>query len=251
MYLLDNSAPQAVDRFDALSDIFDEGTIALLERLGVAGGWRCLEAGAGGGSIARWLADRVGSTGHVVATDIDTRHVQAGARDNLRVRRHDLAADPVPDGPYDLIHTRLVLMHLPDPDASLRALVASLAPRGWILVEDFGAPARAAGQPLFATAAALRQVFTAGGVQVDAGQTLQQRFRDAGLSEVDGDTRSFVWRGGSAGAKLLRSNFEQLRDALLRTGLTAEQFAADLARLDDPAVAVPSPVMWAAWGRRV
>src|SRR3954467_8023680 len=154
MYLLDNSAPQAVDRFDALSDIFDEGTIALLERLGVAAGGRCLEAGAGGGSIARWLADRVGSTGHVVATDIDTRHVQAGARDNLRVRRHDLAADPVPDGPYDLIHTRLVLMHLPDPDAALRPVGAPRARGGWLVVEVFGARAGAPAPPLFATAAA-------------------------------------------------------------------------------------------------
>ena len=34
-----------------------------------------LEIGAGGGSIARWLAERVGPTGSVLATDIDPRFI--------------------------------------------------------------------------------------------------------------------------------------------------------------------------------
>lgn len=51
----------------------DPGTIGRLDRLGVSCGWRCLEVGAGHGSIARWLAERVGPTGSVLAADIDPR----------------------------------------------------------------------------------------------------------------------------------------------------------------------------------
>jgi 2-polyprenyl-3-methyl-5-hydroxy-6-metoxy-1,4-benzoquinol methylase len=37
-------------------------------------GWRRLEVGAGGGSIASWFAHRMGSEGHVLATDLLEDH---------------------------------------------------------------------------------------------------------------------------------------------------------------------------------
>ena len=62
---------------------------------GVGPGWRCLEVGAGAGSIAGWLADRVGPSGQVIATDLDTRFLEQQARPNLEVRRHDVVRDPL------------------------------------------------------------------------------------------------------------------------------------------------------------
>ena len=60
-----------------------------------------------------------------------------------------------------------------------------------------------------------------------------------------------MWQGGSAGARLFRANFEQLREELLRIGLlTQAELADDLARLDDPRTLFPSPVMWTVCGRR-
>ena len=49
----------------------------------------------------------------------------------------DLVGDPIPDGPWDVIHERLVLQHVPERLDVLDRLVASLAPGGWILIEDF------------------------------------------------------------------------------------------------------------------
>ena len=60
------------------------------EQLGVAAGWACLEVGAGNGSVSHWLAQRVGPTGHVVASDIDTRFLDRLALPNLEVRRLDV-----------------------------------------------------------------------------------------------------------------------------------------------------------------
>ena len=48
-------------------------------------GWRCLEIGAGRGSMATWLAERVGPAGQVVATDIDTRYLERLDLPNLHV----------------------------------------------------------------------------------------------------------------------------------------------------------------------
>lgn len=53
----------------------DAGTIRRLRSLGVASGWRCLEVGAGGGSIVAYLCREVGPQGSVTAIDIDTRFV--------------------------------------------------------------------------------------------------------------------------------------------------------------------------------
>jgi tRNA A58 N-methylase Trm61 len=48
------------ERLAMLTQVADPISTRRLTELGVEPGWRCLEAGAGDGSVARWLADRVG-----------------------------------------------------------------------------------------------------------------------------------------------------------------------------------------------
>jgi ubiquinone/menaquinone biosynthesis C-methylase UbiE len=62
-YVLDNAGKGAQERFAALADAFDLGTMRHLKDRGIAQGWRCLEVGGGGGSIATWLSARVGPSG--------------------------------------------------------------------------------------------------------------------------------------------------------------------------------------------
>lgn len=113
-YILDNAGREASIRFPCLSAGFDAGTIRHLEGLGVSPGWRCLEVGGGGGSIAAWLAARVGPIGHVLITDIDTRFLESLKLANTEVRCHNIAADPLPESAFDLVHSRLVLLHVPE-----------------------------------------------------------------------------------------------------------------------------------------
>ena len=94
-YLLDNAAHQTSSRFSGLEIGLDENTKARLSALGIAAGWQCLEVGAGSGSIARWMAERVGARGYVLATDIDTRWIQSNGLSQLEVQRHDVVADPL------------------------------------------------------------------------------------------------------------------------------------------------------------
>src|SRR5215831_12542904 len=138
-YALDNAAPQADSRMDALRDLFDGGTIRHLEDRGIAAGWSCLEVGGGGGSVAAWLSERVGPAGRVVVTDINTRFLEGLVRPNLEVRQHNIVTDPLPEAAFDLIHARLVLMHLPERDAVLARLLAALKPGGWLVDEEFDA----------------------------------------------------------------------------------------------------------------
>ena len=108
-YLMNNMHPETGARFDGLEQTLDPISIGHLSRVGVPAGARCLEIGTGGGSIARWLAGQVGPTGHVVAVDLDTRWFQHDGSPQLEVQELDVAAGPLPEGPWDLIHERLVL----------------------------------------------------------------------------------------------------------------------------------------------
>ena len=58
-------------------------------------GWRCAELGAGAGSMARWMADRVGESGSVTAIDRDTSLLkELGTRRNVTVVEDDLMTMP-------------------------------------------------------------------------------------------------------------------------------------------------------------
>jgi ubiquinone/menaquinone biosynthesis C-methylase UbiE len=78
-YVFRNSETESIDRFTSLERCYDHVSTATLTALGLEDGFRCLEVGAGTGSIANWLAERVGPRGSVIATDIDTRRVGAVA----------------------------------------------------------------------------------------------------------------------------------------------------------------------------
>jgi SAM-dependent methyltransferase len=249
MYVFDNAADQTAARFEALTSMFDEGTIRHIEARGIRSGWTCLEIGGGGGSVATWLARRVGPTGRVLATDIDTRYLERLRLPNLDVRRHSVEVDPLPTAMFDLVHARLVVMHLADKAAALQRMVSALKPGGWLVVEDFeiGPSTDSTSKAL----AAMRQVMEAEGVDLHYGRKLPGQFRALGLEDVDTEGRAFLWRGGSHGAALIRANYEQLEYAILETGLVTRcDLDDEVARLADPTFATRSPILWSVWGRR-
>src|SRR5882757_5417548 len=257
IYALDNAGKQASTRFDALAAMYDPVTIRHLENLGVSPGWRCLEVGGGGGSIAAWLAARVGPTGHVLATDLDPRFLDESKAPNLEVRRHNIVTESLPEATFDLIHARLVLIHLPEREKVLERLVAALKPGGWLIEEEFDSaslPADSAispGEIQSKAQTALFQLVEERGIERRWGRLLYGRLRAHGLVEVRAEARLFMWQGGSAGASLMRANFAQLHDPLIASRhISEEELLQDLAALDNPDFMTPSPIMWTACGRR-
>jgi SAM-dependent methyltransferase len=134
-YGYDQSWARERDRLDSMEELFDRGTTALIEELGIAPGWRCLEVGAGSGSVAIWMADRVGGAGQVLATDVETIHLDGRRRPGLEIRRHDILTDPLPSEHFDLVHARLLVEHV--GGAALDRMVSSLRPGGWLVIESF------------------------------------------------------------------------------------------------------------------
>ncbi|MGC1868698.1 MAG: class I SAM-dependent methyltransferase, partial [Pseudolabrys sp.] len=124
------------DRLRLMSDLLDPSSEFHLRRIGVATGWRCLEIGAGNGSLSQWLAQRVGPTGHVIASDIHTDLMIGIADSNLEVRKFDVVHDEPPDAPYDLVAIRALLHHLPERRAAVSKMVRWLKPGGQLFVQE-------------------------------------------------------------------------------------------------------------------
>ena len=256
-YVFDNAHGETRERFPALAGLYDDETIRCLLGVGVAPGWQCLEVAAGGGSIAQWLAGQVAPGGRVLATDLDTRFLESLADAVLEVRRHDITCDPLPAAAFDLVHARLILVHLPQRESALAKMVGALKPGGWLVCEEFDSLSMPTDTVLHPHECALKaqtaiqRLMATRGANTRYGRDLAARMRAHGLVNIRAQGRMAMWQGGSVGARLFRANFEQLRGELLRLGLlTQAELDDDLARLDDPLSLFPSPVMWTVCGRR-
>jgi SAM-dependent methyltransferase len=256
-YVLDNSKPEAPGRFDALASLFDSGTKRHIEALGPVENWRCLEVAAGGGSIARWLAGRVGTGGSVVATDIDIRHLQDLSLPNLEIVQHNILDDASPEPAFDLVHTRLLLVHLPRREEALDRMISALKPGGWLLAEEFDSVSTRADPELNPAETLLKSslagwaVMEAAGVEIGYGRKLAARLKAHGLVEVDAEASIPLWQGGSPFSQLIKANWNQLHHQMVARELVTEaELASDLDRLDDPAFMSFAQTMWSAWGRK-
>jgi SAM-dependent methyltransferase len=257
-YLLDNRVSEAGERMAALSALFDPITFRHLDALGMAPGWRCWEVGAGGPSVPRGLGERVGRQGRVLATDIDVAWAAAADGGPIEVRRHDVARDAPPDELFDLVHARLVLVHLPDREHALRSMISALRPGGWLLVED----ADPALQPLSvidpvtaedALANKLRTGFRTllaeRGVDLAYGRKLPRLLRAAGLADVASDAYFPVTLPACAPLEIATVKF--LRDRLIEKGIaTGAEIERHLANVEGGRLDLAQPPMISAWGRR-
>jgi SAM-dependent methyltransferase len=257
-YLLDNRAPDAGQRFDSLSALFNPVTFRHLEAVGVDAGWRCWEVGVGGPSIPAWLSSRVGPSGHVLATDIDVTWTSTLAGGNVEVRQHDVAVDEAPLDGFDLVHARLVLIHVPQREVALARMVGALRPGGWLVIEDFdpgvqplacldvvGPEQRLANK----VRVGFRSLLTQRGADLEFGRRLPRLLREAGLVEVAAD--AFIALALRAGSELEKANVNQVRDALVAGGyVTAEEINAHLLAVEAGHIDVATPPLISAWGRR-
>lgn len=260
-YIFDNAAErETAQRFSSLESLYDPHTKCHLAMTGIGPGWRCWEIGGGSGSIGLWLSDRIGPEGHVLVTDIDPRFLAENDRSNLTVRRHDVGLDPLPDTVFDLIHTRLVLIHVPQREAIIPRLVTALKPGGWLVVEDYDTTFIDRAFPCANSDDAetvrkcfhaLRTLMELRGMDMSWGRSLHDRLVASGLVNVAAEAHFEFRRGGSPGAQLDKANLHQVRDQLLDERLLrAEELDRLLHLLDDPNFAVASPVMFSAWGQQ-
>jgi SAM-dependent methyltransferase len=219
----------------------DPFTFDYLERIGVQPGWRCLEIGAGAGSVVRWLANRVGAAGEVVAIDLDTKMIDGLAGDTIEVRREDLMTADFADG-FDLVHCRLVLGHLAQKEQALHRLHEAVRPGGWLLAEESDSlyalvddppvwPDLEGGAPR--PGAALLRLWKEIGFDAWWGRRLLGHFCDLGLEHIGGEARSPLLDADASELSLLM--LQRFRDQIIERGYaSADDFGAWEAQVTDP-----------------
>jgi 2-polyprenyl-3-methyl-5-hydroxy-6-metoxy-1,4-benzoquinol methylase len=260
-YPLDNASSYSEMHHTALTALLDPvSTQRTLDLFGGdLSGRRCLEVGAGGGGYAVWLADQVGETGHVTALDLKPELIPT--HPNISIVQHDLMAAAPPGGPYDLIHARLTLGHLPRREEILHDLVSALAPGGTILIEDWDA-SRVAEMVMSAPdeeAARLYtryqetvglKVFGRAGTDRTWARRIHDRMVKEGLVDIDTTINARTWAGGSTGSRLVVSTIGQTYPVLLEAGLTEDELNQLRVLLDDPRLVLAGFLLYSTSGKK-
>lgn len=260
-------APEEYERLRAQARVWEAATGRLLDRIGLAEGARCLDAGCGPGETMRLMALRVGPAGRVTGIDADPALAgsaeemlhASGLRQCTVIARPLSAAEEVPGGPYDLVFARLLLFHLPERVAVLRRLWEAVAPGGHLLIQDYDLDVVSLLPPSAPTDHVGRMIidtFEAAGCDVSAGGHLPTLFAEAGIGAPDGTDVAGRLDPLGTGRVILESTFRSLVPAAIAHGVTTAEAAQEaLDALDedvrsDPDRPIRWPLMIGAWKRR-
>jgi trans-aconitate 2-methyltransferase len=133
--------PLAADRLELLSDALVDSTRAFLADAAPRSPRLALDLGCGPGASTRLLAAATGAR-RTVGIDTSLPFLELAASrtgPGLTFVHHDAMTVPLPGAPADLVYCRLLLAHVPDPAATVRAWATQLAPGGRLLVDEMEA----------------------------------------------------------------------------------------------------------------
>jgi 2-polyprenyl-3-methyl-5-hydroxy-6-metoxy-1,4-benzoquinol methylase len=264
-YLLGH-ADAEVRRLLLQARLYDPYTEQALRLAGLQPGMRVLDVGCGPGDVSFVAARLVGPQGSVLgidAADIIERARARAAEQGVESVRFEqtTVGDLVLDEPVDAVIGRLILMHLPDPVATLRQLAGLVRPGGFIAFSEFdmtGARGVPDGQLWLAARDAIIETFTAMGLDPTFAATMPALFRQAGLSTPQLTLGAPI--GGAEHTELIAFVAETLHSLLPareKLGLATDDVFADpealrqrlhdeLAEVDGVAT---TPAMITAWSR--
>jgi len=238
---------------------------SLLDCIGVQAGWRAVDVGCGPLGILDLLADRVGPAGEVVGLERESPLIEMGETilaqrglRNARFVRGDVYSSGLSSASFDLVHTRLLLINLKDPERAVAELVALARPGGVVAVQDIDQvpwmcePPHPAWEALIS---AFLRVWRENGLDPLIGHRLPTLLRPAGLVDEEVEVRARADAPGTYHRKQLLALIAAIHDEVVERGLFTGSELAALTRalewhLDSPNTLVTRPLLFQAWGRR-
>jgi SAM-dependent methyltransferase len=141
-YLLAGGSVE-LERLRLQARVWESEAEAMLDRIGVAKGWRCLDIGCGALGILGPLSRRVGARGRVIGVDLDVKQL-AAARDyieqehldNVEILERDAYQSGLPRAVFDLVHVRFVFAPVGRDEELLREMLAVAKPGGVLAIEE-------------------------------------------------------------------------------------------------------------------
>jgi ubiquinone/menaquinone biosynthesis C-methylase UbiE len=258
------SDPDERERLKRQSDELRPYARAVLGQVDLLPGHHALDLACGPCGVLDLLADRVGPNGQVVGLDASAAHVALASDfveerglSNVVVVEGDARRSGLAPDSFDLVHARLLLVNIPEPQEVVAEMVRVARPGGWVAsqeadVIDFCHPGHEAMERL---SDLLHAVFLGDGADPHIGRRLPELFREAGLVEIGVEARCDLYPVHSLRRMVLADLVRSLRVKVLERGLAGE---AELDRLDraarahlsHPHTVVMSYVLFQAWGRK-
>ncbi len=235
-----------LDRLRMIERVFDPASQRRLLGAGLQSGWHCLEVGPGAGSIMNWMGEVVGSTGRVVAVDLDPKFLREVDRPNVSVVRADIRTAQLSQQSFDVVHARYVLIHLSDYEAALTKMLDCLKPGGWLVLEepDFSASRGIAGDEhelasVHKVNQAIAKMYATLRMDYALGLKLPALIQRRGLQDLTVENDAPLCAGRSGMATVMKMSAEQLSEKYLATGVVEQSDLKRYCRFAD------APNSWA------
>ncbi len=136
---------QSVDRRlrDLAYEVLQPYSQGFLMQSGLHEGMQALEIGCGTGAMTPWLSKKVGSSGRLVALDINPQELECARQKVMEsgLDNTEFIAASLEDAlslghDFDFIYGRFILMQLRNPSAALERLLSCLRPGGVIALDE-------------------------------------------------------------------------------------------------------------------
>jgi SAM-dependent methyltransferase len=241
-------------RLDAMTRMHDPATQARLSAI-ARPGMRCLDAGAGLGRVSGWLAEQV-APGEVTALDKDVRLLNAlpDVYPGVQVIGADISDKSLDLGMFDLVHARMLLMHLRNRVDVFRKLTEWVAPGGWLVLADaveptmISPPENPFRQLMERHWATLEKSI---GTDKTWAWQYPELLRAAGFVDIGVEVYQPPITISSAAGRFWALNFGHLRDRILEDGLVDEElFEAAVNVMNEPGFTELSMGLVTAWARK-
>jgi SAM-dependent methyltransferase len=251
-------------RLRLLHEVYGPGTEARLADLGLSAGMRAADIGCGTGTVARWMAARVGPRGAVAGVDLSPAQLEVAQGEaqrlglsQLRLRHADAYDTGLPRENFDLVYCRFLLCHLAQPERALQELRALLKPGGTLLCEDVDVGSIFTDPPSPAIARMRDLMLAVGrsrGVDYCLGIRLHRLFREAGFADPQVHIDQPVYATGER-KRFWEYTVLEAAPAIVEAGLIAAAELDELARewarfAHDPTTIIAQARKVAVWARK-
>jgi SAM-dependent methyltransferase len=240
-------------RLQRQADELTPDSRALLDRAGLRPGQAVIDLGCGPAGILGLLAERVSPGGRVVGVDADPAHTAlaaefAAARGlrGVEVITADARHTGLASGSFDLVHTRTLLVTVPEPAQVVAEMVRLARPGGQVVAMEPDCE-YALCYPPHPAVTRLREIFPVifgrNGADPWIGRRVPELFRHAGLGDVAVEATARVYPLGHSRRTIWMDLVRAMRPHVLERGLASESELDDLdaaarAHLDDPGTVV-------------
>jgi ubiquinone/menaquinone biosynthesis C-methylase UbiE len=236
-----------------------------LRELGLRSGQTAIDLGCGPRGILDLLAETVGPDGRVVGLDADPAHVAAARQytfshelANVEVLAGDARHTGLPAESFDLVHTRTLLVTIPEPAEVVAEMVRLARPGGLVASQEADAEFSICYPPLpewDRLWSLFGASFPRAGADLRLGRRLTELFREAGLTDLGAMVHASCYPAGHSRRTVIPDLVRSLHPVILSLGLAGERELADVdaavrAHLADPRTLIMPHLLVTAWGRK-